>query len=369
MTRAPRVLVSGVVLGQPMGGVRRHNAELLPRLARLLDENGGALAILEGRTPIAFELPTSVTRIASSVRARPPILRSLAESRALRGALQDARDEGRPFDIVHTAHFPAPRSLKTPLTITVHDLRHLAAAHASMSRRALASPLIGAALKHAACIFTVSATIARQIQQRFDIASERTVVIGNGVDHLVPLARTVASDAPLVCIGHVEPRKNIELAIRALAADPSLPRLEIHGAAKGGEGERLLALAKSLGVDARVRFAGPFDDVDLPAIYARAACVVLPSTVEGFGIVALEAQRARVPLCIARAGALPEVAGPNAPSFDVDDALECARAIRTAMNASPTSIEAAAHRADAFTWDACASRWFEALCAFESWRK
>ena len=33
---APRVLVSGVVLDQPMGGVRRHNAELLPRAAELL---------------------------------------------------------------------------------------------------------------------------------------------------------------------------------------------------------------------------------------------------------------------------------------------------------------------------------------------
>ena len=33
---APRVLLSGVVLSQPMGGVRRHNQELLPRVAELL---------------------------------------------------------------------------------------------------------------------------------------------------------------------------------------------------------------------------------------------------------------------------------------------------------------------------------------------
>lgn len=351
-----------------MGGVRRHNAELLPRLARLLDDNGGALAILEGRTPIAFELPSTVVRIASHVRARPPILRALSESRALRHASSAARERGLPFDVVHTAHFPAPRGLKTPLTITVHDLRNLDAAHASMSRRVVANPLIARDLQRASCIFTVSATVASEIQRRFSIPAERTIVVGNGVDHLVPLARTVANDAPLVCIGHVEPRKNIELVIRALAADKALPRLEIHGAAKGGEGERLLALAKSLGVESRVRFAGPFDDVDLPAIYARAACVVMPSIVEGFGIVALEAQRARVPVCISRAGALPEVAGQDAPSFAADDANECVRAVHTALSTNSAVIERAARRADTFTWDACATRWFEALCTFESWR-
>jgi len=368
MSRAPRVLVSGIVLGQPMGGVRRHNAELLPRLARLLDESGGSLAILEGRTPIDFELPPTVVRIASNVPARPPILRSLPESRELRRVLDGARERGTPYDIVHTAHFPAPHGLKTPLTVTVHDLRHLDSTHASMPRRIVANPLIAAALKGAARIFTVSATVASEIQERFAIPAERTIVVGNGVDHLAPLTRSVGFDAPLVCVGHVEPRKNIELVLRALAADATLPRLVIHGAAKGGEGERLLALAKSLGVEARVRFAGPFDDVDLPEIYARAACVVLPSIVEGFGIVALEAQRARVPVCVARAGALLEVAGADTPSFAPGDALECARAVHAALSSSAAVLERAALRADTFTWDACARRWFDGLGTFESWR-
>ena len=78
---APRVLVSGVVLGQPMGGVRRHNQELLPRLARLLEEDGGGLAILEGRKPVALELPPSIERFPSSVPSSPPLVRAMGESR------------------------------------------------------------------------------------------------------------------------------------------------------------------------------------------------------------------------------------------------------------------------------------------------
>ena len=65
MKGAPRVLVSGVVLGQPMGGVRRHNAELLPRAAALLSEAGGELVVMEGREPVAFELPPEVRRLQS----------------------------------------------------------------------------------------------------------------------------------------------------------------------------------------------------------------------------------------------------------------------------------------------------------------
>ncbi len=73
--RAPRVLLSGVALAQPMGGVVRHNLELLPRLARLLADAGGGLTILEGRERIAFELP-GIERVASDVPPRPPFARA-----------------------------------------------------------------------------------------------------------------------------------------------------------------------------------------------------------------------------------------------------------------------------------------------------
>ena len=43
--RAARVLIAGALLGQPPGGVRRHNNELLPRAARALQERGGRLAV------------------------------------------------------------------------------------------------------------------------------------------------------------------------------------------------------------------------------------------------------------------------------------------------------------------------------------
>ena len=110
-------------------------------------------------------------------------------------------------------------------------------------------------------------------------------------------------------------------------------------------------------------FAGPFADADLPAIHARAACVCLPSTIEGFGIGAIEAQRAGTPLVIARTPALVETAGDATPAFAPDDPAELVNAIRIARASSPVELARAARRADTFTWDAAARRWFEALCA------
>jgi glycosyltransferase involved in cell wall biosynthesis len=363
MTRAPRLLVSGVVLGQPMGGVRRHNKELLPRLARLLAEHGGSLAILEGKDKIEFELPPEIEIVRSNVPMHPVVLRAEAESRALRKTLRTAEANGKRFDLVHTAHMPAPRGLEVPFTVTLHDLRAISDTHGSAARRAIAKRVLNDAVKRALRVFTVSRTVANELRRHFIIEAERIAIVPNGVDHFTPLPRAATAGAPIRCIGHVETRKNLELVIRALASDATLPRLEIHGAPKGDEAERLQKLANELGQQDRVRFAGPFDEAELPRFLAAAACVCIPSWIEGFGIVALEAQRALVPLAVARGSSLNEVAGSEAPTFAPNDAPECARAIHAAIASTATDLERARTRADRFTWDAAARAWFDGLMA------
>lgn len=363
MSRAPRVLVSGVVLGQPMGGVRRHNRELLPRLAYLLEAHGGSLSVLEGRERIDFDLPPSVERLSSRVPMHPVAMRAHAESRALRRALRMAEERGAPFEFVHTAHMPAPNGLDTPYTLTIHDLRSLSSPQASAARRLIARRVIQSAVRHATAVFTVSDTVARELLGEFDFDRSKLSVIHNGVDHFEPLPRAAQAGAPIVCVGHVEPRKNLELMVRAIALDAKLPPLAIHGAAKGDEEQRLRALAASLGCADRVRFHGAFADSELALIYSGAACVCLPSWVEGFGIVALEAQRAHVPLAVARGSALIEVAGQDAPSFGPDDPAGCARALHAALGSSAEVLQRAAVRANRFTWDAAARAWFDGLCA------
>jgi glycosyltransferase involved in cell wall biosynthesis len=357
------VLVAGAVLAQGAGGVRRHNQELLPRAARILAQSGGGLAVLAGREGLALLLPEPIEVLASDVPSGPPIARALGEGRALRRALEEARTRGRPFDLVHTAHLPAPRGLAVPYTLTLHDLRALILEHTPFSRRFVAKSVIGGAVGRAAGVITVSETVRRTLAEHF--RPRRLSVVPNAGDHLPVLPRTPPSDARLLHVGHLEPRKNLGLLLRLLAADPALPGLDLAGTPKHEEDERLRNQARDLGVAGRVRFLGAVQDEELPGLYARCAAVVIPSRLEGFGIGVLEAQRALVPLAIAAAGALPEIAGPDVPSFAPDDADGCARAVRAAMGMGRETLAEHARRAQRFSWDESAQllaqAWREAL--------
>jgi len=249
------------------------------------------------------------------------------------------------------------------MTLTIHDLRSLDLAHTPLSRRMFARTVVGHAVRRAVTVFTVSETVRARLLEGWPLAPERVQLVPNAADHLAVLPRELASDAPILHVGHLEPRKNLELLLHALAADASLPALVLAGRAKGEEGSRLARVADELGVAARVTFKGAFEDAELPRLYARAACVVLPSHLEGFGIVALEAQRARVPLAVSDTGALREVAGADVPHFAPDDPGACARAIRAAIDSDAEAIVRHARAAARFTWDASARQWFDGLCA------
>ena len=99
---------------------------------------------------------------------------------------------------------------------------------------------------------------------------------------------------------------------------------------------------------------------ELPDLLATCAALVVPSKLEGFGIPVLEAQRASVPVAISRAGALTEVAGREAPSFDPGDPKACAAAIRSALQSTPEQLATARVRAERWTWKAAAEAWYDA---------
>lgn len=113
--------------------------------------------------------------------------------------------------------------------------------------------------------------------------------------------------------------------IRALATLEGPPRLLLVGA--GPERERLLRYAAELGVRAEAR-AVPY--AEMPAVFARASCVVLgslsiPLWEEQFGMVLAEALAAGAPVLASSSGAIPEVLGGAAPLFAPGDWVELAR--------------------------------------------
>ena len=355
MSSAPRVLVSGVVLGQPMGGVRRHNAELLPRLAERLQSAGGGLGVLEGAVPIPFELPDVVERIPSNVPYQPPHMRALAESRALREALAAAAAAGRPFDLVHTAHLPAPRSLGVPVTRTVHDLRSIDLERAPLVRRLIGGRVLRRAFEGARAVGVVSDWMAARVVEEWPNLEGRVHVIGNGADHLPLLRREPAEPGFALHVGHVEPRKGLETLVRSLGHARGPSRVVLAGRAVERELGRLRGIAAELGAADRLEHVTPADDQALARLLATARRR-LPLAARG-----LRDRTARSPARGLSHGGLrhprsPRGGRPGAERFEVGDVDGLVDAVERALAAASPTLEPR-------TWDRCADAWFEMLAA------
>ncbi len=118
-------------------------------------------------------------------------------------------------------------------------------------------------------------------------------------------------DAPLIVSwGRLEYEKGFQTLIAAVARLVARhPALRCVLVGRGTYSEELRGVARGLGVQQAVQFAGFVSDEELVRLLNEATCAVIPSLYEPFGIVALEALSAGAPLIAAESGGLREVLG------------------------------------------------------------
>lgn len=188
------------------------------------------------------------------------------------------------------------------------------------------------------------------------------IVVHNGVDErffdAVPAseaslrARGITSRYVLAA-GGASRRKNLE----ALAAAwPSIhsARPDLMLVLSGPEHPRRTALFRGL---TAIRMVGRVPDSEIPGLIAAASTVVVPSLYEGFGLPALEAMAARVPVVAARTSSLPEVVG-NGGILVEPTPNELAEAVVWATSGDEKvrqTVEAGAARSREFTWERSAA--------------
>lgn len=119
----------------------------------------------------------------------------------------------------------------------------------------------------------------------------------------------------LLFVGRIEPLKAVDSILHALAIlrnkDPLLLQhvcLVVVGGDPFDKSDAemvwLQELARDLRVEDLVRFVGARDQNQLPAFYANAAAVLMPSDYESFGMAALEAMASGTPVIASRVGGL-----------------------------------------------------------------
>ena len=253
--------------------------------------------------------------------------------RAARLLARRAAQSGREFDVVHDNQCLGTGLLDiaahTPVVATVHhpiprDL-DLDLAAAKWWRRPLVRRWYGfAAMQKRVArripdLLTVSSSSAADIAEDFGVRPEQlhTVPLGVDTDLFAPSAarrvpgRIIAissADRPLKGIGH------LLHAVARLRADHDIELQLVARLEADGPTEKLIA---ELGIGDIVRISSGLSDADLAALFSSAEIACIPSLYEGFSLPAVEAMASGTPVVASRAGALPEVLGPDGECADL----------------------------------------------------
>ena len=245
--------------------------------------------------------------------------------------------EAKPH-LYHSPYYLMPYRPGLPTVLTFYDLIPLYfPAYVSWRARLSFRFTMRLALRTADQIIAISEASRRDLLAAFRVDPARVTTAPLAPDPrfspqsaaatAAVRARYALPEMFLLYLGINKPHKNLTTLIQAYARLPaSAPPLVIAGAWDARYPEAKTT-AQTLGLGSRVRFLGPVDEADLPALYTAATAFVFPSFYEGFGLPVLEAMACGTPVACSNVSSLPEVAGDAALLFAPGDARALAGAL------------------------------------------
>jgi glycosyltransferase involved in cell wall biosynthesis len=270
------------------------------------------------------------------------------------------------LDLVHCPAAFAPRVGKRPLVLTIHDV--LPFRYPELFPRvvvAYSRLTWAAAAKRARRVITGSEHTRSELVELLGVDPERVAVTPYGVsERFRPaepapgwLADRFGVDRPFVlCVGTLEPRKNLVTALRAferVARETDALLVVAGGPGWGNElFERELPRASE-----RVRLTGYVSDDELVRLYSAASCFLFPSLYEGYGLPLLEAMACGVPVVAGDSTSLPEVVGDAGLTVAPRDEQAVADAVLRVLGDRELAAgmrERGLRRAAQHSWEACA---------------
>ena len=354
------IAVEATRLAREVRGIGRYVRALLPRM----------LALRPQAHFILFVKPRDVTSMTRACHADPR-LGGAVEVRPIRALRRCAADVyWFPWNVAD----PAPKH--GAVVVTVHDVAPLALPDPRW-RKWRKNRRWRRRFRHVADRATLlvvdSRFTASEVRRLLGVPDQRMRIALLAADDLAlqpqvddgKLLEELGVTGPFILsVGAGDRRKNLAMIERAVAdLVPSQPNITLVHAGPRRPPSHPQPEASWC------RTLGFVSDEQLIALYRSAACLVMASDYEGFGLPVLEAMQLGTPVIAVRSSSLPEVGGSAVVWVPPDDHVQLAAAIRRVLHDEllVARMRAEGHaRAAEFSWDETAR---VTLAAFDDARR
>ncbi len=276
------------------------------------------------------------------------------------------------FTLYHEPNY-IPLACDLPTLATIHDLSMLLHPEWHPADRVRHFERhFEQGLRQCVHLLTVSEAVRAEIVTTLAVRPEMVSCVPNGIRAgLEPLPTEIVRRGLrrlrlpaqyLLCLGTLEPRKNVLMLMRVYCSLPEELRRRCPLLLVGGWGWNRQDIAAYLEEEARFRgvlHLGYLADRDLPILYNGARALVFPSFYEGFGLPPLEMLACGGAVLASTSAALVETVGGQAHLIDPHDVDGWRQGLLRASHDDDwlaSLRQGAVARARPFTWQRCADQ-------------
>ncbi|HVE89266.1 MAG TPA: glycosyltransferase family 1 protein [Burkholderiaceae bacterium] len=371
MTPADRLVVglNGAALLSPLTGIGQYTKSLAENLIASGEIDLNIFYVARWSKEVRTEPFPSLGPIKTFIKKVVP--HPYLVSRALQGWKFHSGAQARRVSVYHEPNF-LPLKFAGPTVVSIHDLSWIRYPETHPKERvAIMNRILPLALERVQQVITDSEFIRREVIDEFGVSADRvttTLLAPRGMFRPRDPASCAATlfkhnlqqRSYFLVVGTLEPRKNVETAVRAHAGLPEAIRRTFPLVLVGMRGwltSRLEGELKAPVERAEVRPLGFVTDDELANLYSGATALVYPSVYEGFGLPPLEAMACGTPVITSNVSSLPEVAGTAAVMHDPMDTDALRNAMKRFIDDGQFWVERAAasvKQAALFSWERCA---------------
>ncbi len=262
--------------------------------------------------------------------------------------------------VLHTVP-EAPLRAAVPQLTIVHDLLPLAFPTEYPRQQYYFRFFVPRVLAASGAVAADSESTRIDVIERYGISGEKVHVVYPGCDRRVFYPN--GSESPggggspyILYVGNLLPHKNVLGLIDAFAVlrRRAACRLVVRGEGRPRYVRDVLRRVEALGLKEAVTVLGYIGEGRLRRLYCDAACVVVPSLREGFGLPVVESMACGTPVITSSCPALLETGGDAALRVDTQDVTGLADAMYRLLTDSGLRrelCERGLRRAAEFTWD------------------